>query len=752
MELIYCAKCGKKIPPGGPDEGKRYLVDGEPFCPKCYAQRPSDQQTGNTMVETDPVLTRRRTSCASMPAARRPGSQPMPAVVPGRKSSRRLAEGRTGGPGLWLAGAAVFLLAAAATTAFLSRGAPRDESPGPAESPSSSLGEPPPTPSRNTPRAGAAADDAAEIREARDEAVGKILANLREQADRLALEGDYDGAMALYDGAPPAELAAQLAPSLKAARTRLGKDAASRVQAAADKAEAFSRDGLPDKALAELDGLKAMKYAAWNDKLAALRQRLEGEVRAGAATAAKRREAEARARACEVLDRFAKNAVGGDCAYAARTLIEDQKALDQDARAAMSGEMEAAGQVARSLIVMETARKDALHGLVGREVAIRLKDGTTLKGTVEEAVETGFKVRVTYKADGILAYNSQTALFGDMASGELARLLPAPEVGNDHDRVAATLIRASMGDIAGAGGALKAVPDHPLGARLAARLAEAARAARELRAEAFWKERIGGKAGDRYTDAEAADLLASLNAFQQDFGDSEFAKAREQTEAIARLRPLVALRPAAVQALFKGKVVRFDPATMEIELAWDFADPAQVGDFSARGKPDLGKGRLVLKDKDGLSFPRAFASRLKVTCDATCTGAGAGAANSHLDLAIGSPSDLVALCRTGDNIVSLWQKSGAAGHTQVGANRPSLEAACANGTYSASAGGRQIHEPIPLRGTLLNFSINSYSATATFRKLRATGTLDRGWLEKALADGKAVSPAPARAPAPAPKQ
>jgi hypothetical protein len=36
MEIIYGSKCGKTIPPGGIDDGKRYIKGEEMLCPKGY--------------------------------------------------------------------------------------------------------------------------------------------------------------------------------------------------------------------------------------------------------------------------------------------------------------------------------------------------------------------------------------------------------------------------------------------------------------------------------------------------------------------------------------------------------------------------------------------------------------------------------------------------------------------------------------------------------------------------------------------
>jgi hypothetical protein len=56
VEIIYCSECGQMIPPGGIDEGKRYLKSGEPLCPGCYRQLSEEEHSGTTMVVSDRIV------------------------------------------------------------------------------------------------------------------------------------------------------------------------------------------------------------------------------------------------------------------------------------------------------------------------------------------------------------------------------------------------------------------------------------------------------------------------------------------------------------------------------------------------------------------------------------------------------------------------------------------------------------------------------------------------------------------------
>ncbi|MHC4916327.1 MAG: LamG-like jellyroll fold domain-containing protein, partial [Planctomycetota bacterium] len=82
MEILYCDKCGQMIPPGGIEEGKYFLVNGEPVCPKCYKKMPPEAHTGKTLKGEQKVEPR-RPSDALVPAKQKRPSSRM--IVPARR-------------------------------------------------------------------------------------------------------------------------------------------------------------------------------------------------------------------------------------------------------------------------------------------------------------------------------------------------------------------------------------------------------------------------------------------------------------------------------------------------------------------------------------------------------------------------------------------------------------------------------------------------------------------------------------------
>ncbi len=145
MDLIYCAVCGKMIPPGGADEGRHFLRNGGPVCPQCYKRLPPGQHSGATVEVSEPVRDRpllppkRETPATTPMSVLRPdhGSRPMSAAR--RSGERRMPSGRaaaiSGGSGrLVMAVVAVLVLAAAAVGLLVLR---TRSVPAPAPSPSS---------------------------------------------------------------------------------------------------------------------------------------------------------------------------------------------------------------------------------------------------------------------------------------------------------------------------------------------------------------------------------------------------------------------------------------------------------------------------------------------------------------------------------------------------------------------------------------------------------------------------------------
>ncbi len=84
MQIRYCSRCNKQIPPGGPDEGRHFISGGKLLCPACYRKIPAEEHSGSTLVRGDAVTKppttkvafRAPSSRVLTPAKRQPGVRP----------------------------------------------------------------------------------------------------------------------------------------------------------------------------------------------------------------------------------------------------------------------------------------------------------------------------------------------------------------------------------------------------------------------------------------------------------------------------------------------------------------------------------------------------------------------------------------------------------------------------------------------------------------------------------------------------
>lgn len=84
MEVVYCSKCKKAIPPGGPDEGRYFQLGDEILCPKCHRQLPAGAHTGATVATGHPPVDTLK------PPSTRIGQAAKDQVAAGRPSTSRI--------------------------------------------------------------------------------------------------------------------------------------------------------------------------------------------------------------------------------------------------------------------------------------------------------------------------------------------------------------------------------------------------------------------------------------------------------------------------------------------------------------------------------------------------------------------------------------------------------------------------------------------------------------------------------------
>ena len=141
-----------------------------------------------------------------------------------------------------------------------------------------------------------AGNDLRALRSKLGDAAKAAFAPVKERSEALAMKGDYDGALALFDKLP-AQFASVLADSVGRAKERLKAEAVIKVKTVLDEARKLGADDKYDEALAQLKQLDGLRYAAALPRIRDIRAKLlADQVRA--------RETAGRARQQRVLSEF----------------------------------------------------------------------------------------------------------------------------------------------------------------------------------------------------------------------------------------------------------------------------------------------------------------------------------------------------------------------------------------------------------------------------------------------------------------
>jgi Protein kinase domain len=471
-----------------------------------------------------------------------------------------------------------------------------------------------------------AADGIKEVEKTRTAAADAAFAALSGKAKKLAASGDFDGAIAVY-GKPPAKFADMLAPWFEAERSKFKEGAETRLKALIAAAEQFSKDGQPESGLAELAKAGALKYVALAGKLAALRTRLEQETLNVAANLQKQKLAAARNAFESILAKYDELMLAGKWKQAAESLAREKQKLDTETLKLLPPGLPAAEKMARQLATWQAGRKAALKKLVGRTIELKKRTGATTKGKLLAVTADAFKVKVTYRIGGTVGSSTRTVKFADMAPGEFERLLPAFIARDANGHLAAMLLALSRKDFAAARRELALAGGHDLSKYYAERIELAEKGAVEFGAEKAWQANIAPLLKENYALKDAKAVIAALRRFAKEYGSTKYAATRkaEAARASVAARDAIDKSPegmmGSVQKLFKGKVVKFDPKTLDVELLWDFSDPTQMDDFLVNGGKWKIAGGALLGETTAKALGQSMRSRATFgsKCRAACT-------------------------------------------------------------------------------------------------------------------------------------
>jgi len=428
----------------------------------------------------------------------------------------------------------------------------------------------------------------------KDTAAGKEFAKLAARADALAGAGDYDGAAAVYADLP-AGFENVLGARAKESAAALRKRAEEKIRGALKAAEKLSADGEPGKALAALDKLAAVKYAALAGEVAGLRARLGKEKKNVAEVARRKAEAAAREKIVAAWDAFDEKIMAGDPAGAKAALDgarrnEDLKPMRETVEkwgALLAGFEEAAAA--------EKKARDRLKALVGTEVTLDTTKGRR-KGKVKQVTEDEIVLEHEFRINNQSGWTVIKVKLDELTEEERTKLMPVADPATAGGWLARAVSAMGAKDVAAADAALEKAGSHPLAAHYREKLDVMKLGAVEVAARKAWEEIETLVAGMKeWNKTTGAKLLEKLKAFEKEHAASELGKEKAAELAALIERAEDAVVGFNIRKVFKGTVESFDQATREIALSYGFDKEEELDDWE--GGPDC----AVIKDGKILS-------------------------------------------------------------------------------------------------------------------------------------------------------
>ncbi len=251
-----------------------------------------------------------------------------------------------------------------------------------------------------------------------------------------------------------------------------------------------------------------------------------------------------------------------DVSAAQRFVAQDTEA-SEDARAALTLAL-------ATIRKRETAWREALGKRVGQNLHLETKSGV-IDGALQAADSEGLKIDKPLILDG--AVKGSATVF--VAFADIQR--------NAHDGVPPTTVEewlaqslqcAAKSDFDAADAALTHCDGQLLQAPLKGLYADTRTSAREVKAEAAWKDLATRMAG-KISQSQAKALLLALSKFETDFAETAFIKNPDTLQKLSDAkedmnRAQLGLDPRIAQ-LFKGKITAYEPRTQRITVVWDLS-------------------------------------------------------------------------------------------------------------------------------------------------------------------------------------
>ncbi|MHC4914355.1 MAG: serine/threonine-protein kinase [Planctomycetota bacterium] len=305
-----------------------------------------------------------------------------------------------------------------------------------------------------------------EITAARKKAADAALADVKGRAAGAAAAGDYDGAIAAWGKVPP-ELAAVLGGRADAARVELRRAAETKLGDVLGKAAGELAAGRPEEGLKQLAAADGIKYAAWANRIGALRADLEKARDDATARARLAKLAAARKKLEGYLDAFDAKGAAGD--FAAARAEAKRAAADPELKE-LAADLAALTGVADSLGRAAAARRTVLLEIKRGGRQTLLTPEGWVSGTVEKIGDDTITVTWTSKVGNTEKLRSKEIRIADIGGEVGERLRGAFRPVSPADQLAEAIRACAAGEAAAMDAAMKAAAGHPLQPRWGARL------------------------------------------------------------------------------------------------------------------------------------------------------------------------------------------------------------------------------------------------------------------------------------------
>ncbi|MHC5056645.1 MAG: protein kinase domain-containing protein, partial [Planctomycetota bacterium] len=527
-------------------------------------------------------------------------------------------------------------------------------------------------------------------------AAGEALAEAKGKAAALVENGDYDGAIAVFEGIPKG-LASKVVEAVVAETTAVHQAAGAKIDAAVVKAEALLAGGDTAGARAALRSIEDVDFKQGQDVVAprvmALLMKTEEADRLAEQAKADKEDEKLSALLAEFEGFLSK----GQYARAAERVTAAARAPEHET---MVDQLRAAANVAGELHERRAAMIASAEARVGRPISLATDKGVR-RGTLKEVSEASLVVVSQRIINGrVTGENRYEVAWSELPDDMTKEFASDWEPDGADGEIAKVYLALGRDDAEAAAGALAAAGEHPLAKHLAAKLAP---------------------------------------------------PAPEPVTAGAGAAPAWPPTLAQVAKCFRCDVKSFDPATLTVTLHYGFESPDQVKDWALGEfgrKPDdrmgVNNGRLFLKGEHVWALATGVFTRVAMKADLSLHGEGPStAALAAFADGQGNAYNFYPVNGGRHQLMAKWvagkpqRLSERAPSPLAGRRRGLIGFACGGGKLRGWIGDGQVASVGDTSLTSGRVGLCVSGSTASLGYITIKGSLDEKWLRSKLGGGGA---------------